>query len=70
MGQGLVLLLAGMGIVFTFLIVLSLVTEITMKFVGRFESIFPQDAPKKKPAPRAAGNDDEALAVAIAVALG
>ena len=58
MGQGLVLLLAGMGIVFTFLIVLSLVTEFTMKFVGRFESIFPQDAPKKKPAPRAAGNRD------------
>ena len=41
-----------------------------MGFVGRFDSILPQDAPKKKPAAAASGNDDANIALAIAVALG
>lgn len=70
LGQGLVLMLAGMGIVYFFLCILIVVTMVTMKFVGRFDSILPQDAPKKKPAVKAAGSDDENVALAIAVALG
>lgn len=66
--QGLVLMLAGMGIVFLFLAVLIITTSISMKGIGRFDHILPQDAPKKKPAP--ASNDDENIALAIAVALG
>ena len=60
-GQGLVLMVAGMGIVYLFLTVLI--------FVARFDGILPQDAPKKAPA-RAAANDDADVALAIAVALG
>ena len=70
LGQGVVLMLAGMGIVYVFLTLLIFVTKITMGFVGRFDSILPQDAPKKKPAAKAAGSDDENVALAIAVALG
>ena len=62
-------MLAGMGIVYFFLCILIVVTLVTMKFVGRFDSILPQDAPKKKPAVKAAGSDDENVALAIAVAM-
>ena len=67
--QGLVLMGFGMGFVFAFLAVLILVTKVSMKGVSRFDSILPQDAPKKKPV-AAAGNDDANIALAIAVALG
>ena len=67
-GQGLVLMLAGMGIVYTFLTILIIVTKVSMSGIARFDSILPQDAPKKKPAP-AAANDDANVALAIAVAL-
>lgn len=70
LGQGLVLMLAGMGIVYFFLCILIVVTMVTMKVFAKFDSILPQDAPKKKPAAKAAGNDDENVALAIAVALG
>ena len=69
LGQGLVLMIAGMGIVYTFLSILILVTKVSMKGIARFDSILPQDAPKKKPA-AAAGNDDANVALAIAVAMG
>ena len=68
--QGLVLMGFGMGFVYLFLIVLIVVTLISMKGVAKFDSILPQDAPKKKPAAAAAGNDDANIALAIAVALG
>ncbi len=67
--QGLVLMGFGMGFVYLFLAVLILVTKVSMKGVARFDSILPQDAPKKKPA-AAAGNDDANIALAIAVAMG
>lgn len=67
--QGLVLMLAGMGIVFFFLAVLIVVAQVSMKGLARFDSILPQEAPKKKPAAKAAGNEDENIALAIAVAL-
>ena len=48
MGQGLMLMIAGMGIVYAFLYVLILVSEWSSKFVSRFESSLPDDKPKKK----------------------
>ena len=70
LGQGLVLMIAGMGIVYVFLSVLIAVTKVSMGFVGRFDSILPQDAPKKKPTASRASSDDADVALAIAVALG
>ncbi len=61
-------MLAGMGIVFAFLVVLILVTSVSMKGIARFDSILPQEAPKKKPA-AAATDDDANIALAIAVAM-
>ena len=66
--QGLVLMLAGMGIVYLFLITLIIVTKLSMKGISNFDSILPQDAPKKKPAAAKTG-DDADVALAIAVAL-
>ena len=69
-GQGVVLMIAGMGIVYAFLSVLIIVTKISMKGIARFDSILPQDAPKKKPAAaKSAGDDDANVALAIAVAM-
>ena len=68
--QGLVLMGFGMGFVYAFLALLILVTKVSMGVVARFDSILPQDAPKKKPAAAAAGSDDADIALAIAVAMG
>ena len=68
--QGLVLMGFGMGFVFAFLALLIVVTKVSMKGVAKFDSIIPQEQPKKKPAAAAAGNDDANIALAIAVALG
>ena len=69
-GQGLVLMIAGMGIVYVLLSVLIIVARTSMGFISRFDSILPQDAPKKKPAAKAASaGDDSDVALAIAVAL-
>ena len=68
--QGLVLMGFGMGFVYAFLALLILVTKSSMGVVAKFDSILPQDAPKKKPAAAAAGNDDANIALAIAVAMG
>ena len=70
LGQGLVLMIAGMGIVYLFLVILVIVTNLTVKPLARFNSLFPEEAPKKAPAKKTAGNDDENVALAIAVALG
>jgi len=69
LGQGVVMMIAGMGIVYVFLSVLILVTKVSMKGLSKFDSILPQDAPKKKPAAKAAGSDDADIALAIAVAM-
>ena len=69
LGQGLVLMIAGMGIVYIFLTLLIGVTNVSMKAISPFDRLLPQDAPKKKPAPKAA-NDEENIALAIAVAMG
>ena len=69
MGQGLVLMIAGMVIVYFFLSILIVVTKISMKGIARFDSIFPKDAPKKAPAAAKASDDDANIALAIAVAM-
>ncbi len=68
-GQGVVLMIAGMGIVYIFLTILIMVTKMSMQGIARFDSILPQDAPKKKPAAAKAADDDANVALAIAVAL-
>ena len=67
--QGLVLMAAGMGIVFLFLAILIVVTKCSSA-VARFDNILTQDAPKKTPKKAAAADDDANIALAIAVALG
>lgn len=47
MGQGLVLMIAGMGIVYAFLYVLIFVSDWSSRFVSRFKAILPDDKPKK-----------------------
>jgi oxaloacetate decarboxylase gamma subunit len=66
--QGVVLLIAGMGIVFCFLAILVMVTTGASKVIPRFAYLLPEEAPKKKPAPAKAAGDDAAIALAIAVA--
>ena len=68
LGQGLVLMVAGMGIVYLFLAVMILITDWSSVFVARFDSILPQDAPKKAPK-KVVSNDDANVALAVAVAL-
>ncbi len=68
-GQGLVLMVAGMGFVYLFLTTLIFVAKYASAFVARFDGILPQEAPKKTARP-AAANDDANVALAIAVALG
>ncbi len=64
--QGLVLLVAGMGIAIGFLLILAIVTTGMSRLVP-YINVLPDPEPKKKAAPKAA-SDDEAVAVAIAVA--
>ncbi len=66
--QGLVLLVAGMGIVYLFLTILVFVTNGAAKIIPKFNHILPDEEPKKRPAPKAAAADDAAIALAIAVA--
>lgn len=68
LAQGMVLLVAGMGIVFLFLILLVGVMSGSAKIIPRFNHILPDEAPKKRPAPAAAQDDGVMIAVAIAAA--
>lgn len=69
-GQGLVLMGVGMSIVYLFLILLIFVTRHLCAWIGRFDSILPQDAPRKAAPKAASSNTDADVALAIAVALG
>ena len=53
LGQGLVLMAAGMGIVYLFLVTLIVTTKLSSSFVAKFDHILPQDAPKKTAKPAA-----------------
>ncbi len=60
-------MLAGMGIVFSFLALLVWVMNRAAAIVPRFNHILPDLEPKKKAAPaKAAGRDDVMVAIAIA----
>ena len=69
--QGLVLLIAGMGIAILFLFVLSLVTTGMSALLRAFPAlnVLPDPEPKKAAAPKSAGSEDAAVAAAIAIAL-
>ena len=69
LSQGIVLMLAGMGIVYLFLTVLIFVTKGASAFVSKFDHVLPDSAPKKAAARPAASNDDADVALAIAVAM-
>ena len=59
------LMVAGMGIVYAFLCVLIWVSKSTSKFVSRFDSILPDDSPKKsRPAAKASAPEAKATAPA------
>ena len=66
--QGLVLLVAGMGIVFAFLAILVCFMTLMAKIIPRFNYVLPDEEPKKKARPAIAAADDAAIALAIAVA--
>ena len=66
--QGLVLMVAGMGIVYFFLTLLIFVTKVAMGGVARFNALLPDETPKKMPQVRAA-DDGANIALAIAVAM-
>lgn len=69
--QGIVLLVAGIGIVFAFLSLLVAVMLVSAKIIPRFNHILPDESPSGKKAARgrAAKPGDDAIAVAIAAAI-
>ena len=72
--QGLVLLVAGVSIVFLFLSLLVVVVSASSKVITRFNHILPDEGPKVKKGPkgsssRQTGSSDEEIAVAVAAAL-
>ncbi len=67
--QGLVLLVAGMGIVYLFLMLLVWVMNRAASVVVHFNYILPDEAPKKKSRPatqHVIHSDDALIAVAVA----
>lgn len=70
--QGLVLLVAGIGIVFAFLILLVALLSVCARIIPRFNHILPDAEPKaakpRSPVSGRSETDDEAIAVAIAIA--
>ena len=67
--EGLMLMLYGMGIVFTFLVVMIIVVNAMSAFIQQYNKKHPEktDAPAKKPAAKAVSDDTE-IAIAIAMA--
>ena len=54
MGQGLVLMIAGMAIVYGFLYVMIIVCKKTSSFVSKFDYLIPEEAKKVRKAPATA----------------
>ena len=67
LGQGLVLMIAGMTIVYLFLWVMIIICKHASLFVSRFSNVIPDDEPKKK---RATPVVAESAAVAVASSSG
>ena len=67
---GLQMMLIGMGFVLSFLCLLILSMSIMSKVVGYLNKIFPEAVEEvKKSAKKASGDDDSAIAVAIAAVM-
>lgn len=68
--EGLVVMVMGMGVVFCFLLILVFAMQIMSKVVGKLNEIFPEKLPEQKVSGGTkAPKDDEAIAVAIAMAI-
>ena len=68
--EGLVIMLTGMGVVFSFLIILIFSMLIMANVVKLLNKIFPEAVPEQKNAkPKRQGKDEEEIAIAIAVAV-
>ena len=66
LGQGIVLMVAGMGIVYLFLWVLIVISEKSSKFVARFDYVLPDETPKKPKRVAAAAESAEVASAAPA----
>ena len=69
LNQGLILMLIGMGVVFSFLCILVFAMGVMSKIVGYLNKIFPELTNSvTKPVKRTNASDEEAIAAAIAIA--
>ena len=67
-GEGLFIMLLGVGFVLTFLCILIIGMMIMSKVVGYLNQLFPEQVfVVEKPSKKTASSDDEAIAVALAV---
>ena len=66
--QGIVLMLMGMGTVFSFLVILIITMIVTYKVLTIINKIFPEAVIEATPAKKTAANDDAEIAIAIAAA--
>ena len=69
MTAALTLMAVGMGTVFAFLILLSLVLSVSKHFVPKLAFMMPDPEPAKPKAPAPKADDGASLALAIAAAL-
>lgn len=67
--QGLILMAAGMGAVYVFLLILIAVMNVAAKVVPKLGFMLPDPAPAAPPAPARTAGDDAEVAVAIAAAM-
>jgi len=64
LGQGIVLMVAGMGIVYAFLYIMVIVCEKASRFVSRYDYLVPDEPKKVRKAPAAATAKSSAAPVA------
>ena len=68
--EGFVIMLTGMGVVFSFLVILIFAMHIMAAVIGALNKIFPEAVPEQKSSrPKRQGKDEEEIAIAIAVAV-
>ena len=68
--EGLVIMLTGMGVVFSFLIILIFSMLIMANIMKVLNKLFPEVVPEQKVSkPKRQGKDEEEIAIAIALAV-
>lgn len=68
--EGLTIMLTGMGVVFSFLIILIMAMHVMSGAVKILNKFFPEAEPEQKVSkPKRQGKDDEEIAIAIAIAV-